>query len=261
MTFTLVLILLGALFILIIGISVIQQQKERAEAERRMELKRQRAIIDETETVLSNTGLASFPSSVILVLYKRINEALEVSLTHLENQPQQLDYQRRLSDIQAQITTLSASPSQALAIENFRLPDNDKQILELVQMLKKLKAIVRAENNKGKLEPQVFTDAENRIDSYQLRINVESMLSRARASNSLKQFGSSKQMVSKALATLQAIKAKTPNDPFISRKVDEAKELLEEINSQQKQVTPETVNTPKNDEDDIDMLFQPKKKW
>ncbi|MCC4831482.1 hypothetical protein Q4601_19460 [Shewanella sp. 1_MG-2023] len=261
MTFTLVLILLGALFILIIGISVIQQQKERAEAERRMELKRHRAIINETEAVLSNTGLASFPSSVILVLYKRINEALELSLTHLENQPQQADYQRRLADIQNQITTLSSSPSQALAIENFRLPDNDKQILELVQMLKKLKAIIRAENNKGKLDPQVFGEAENRIDSYQLRINVESMLSRSRAANSLKQFGSSKQMVSKALATLQAIKAKTPNDPFISRKVDEAKELLEEINSQQKQLNPDIAKAPKEDEDDIDMLFQPKKKW
>ncbi|WP_144206716.1 hypothetical protein [Shewanella donghaensis] len=261
MTFTLVLILLGALFILIIGISVIQQQKERAEAERRTELKRQRAIIDETETVLSNTGLASFPSSIILVLYKRISEALEVSISHLEKQPQQADYQRRLNDIQAQITTLASSQTQALAIENFRLPDNDKQILELVQMLKKLKAIVRAENNKGKLDPQVFGEAENRIDSYQLRINVESMLSRARAANSLKQFGSSKQMVSKALSTLQAIKAKTPNDPFITKKVDEAKELLAEINAQQKQLNPEIVTAQKDDGDDIDMLFQPKKKW
>ncbi|MDO6621035.1 hypothetical protein [Shewanella sp. 6_MG-2023] len=261
MTFTLVLILIGALFLLIIGISLIQQQKERAEAERRMELKRQRAIIDETESVLSSTGLASFPSSIILVLYKRINEALQVSVSYLVNQPQQADYQRRQIDIQAQITNLNNNAMQALAIENFRLPDNDKQILELVQMLKKLKAIVRAENNKGKIEPQVFAEAESRIDSYQLRINVESMLSRARASNSLKQFGSSKQMVSKALATLQAIKAKTPDDPFISRKVDEAKELLGEINSQQKQVIPDAVKPNKNEGDDIDMLFQPKKKW
>ena len=53
MIFTLVLILIGALLLLVIGINVIQQQKERAEAERRTEMARQRAIIDETESTLS----------------------------------------------------------------------------------------------------------------------------------------------------------------------------------------------------------------
>ncbi|MCE9687810.1 hypothetical protein LZP73_16640 [Shewanella sp. AS16] len=259
MIFTLVLILIGALLLLVIGINVIQQQKERVEAERRTELARQKAIIDETENVLSNTGMIPCSTQIMLILYKRVRDGLEIA-RHLVAPQQQNDYLRRLSDLKAQIETLSHNPSQTPAIESFRLPDNDRQVLVLVQTLKKLKAILRAEHNKGKVEPAVFTLEENRIDSLQLRINVDSMLSRARAASFMKQYGSSRQMVTKALATLHAIKAQTPNDPFIARKVDEAKLLLDEIMGAQRRSEPNAPK-PKDDDGDIDMLFQPKKKW
>ncbi|SUI72661.1 hypothetical protein [Shewanella morhuae] len=259
MSFTLVLILIGALLLLVIGINVLQQQRERAEAERRTEFARQRAIIDETEVVLSNTGMMPCSTNIVLVLYRRVQDALQAA-TAASNGQQQADYQRRLADINNQITTLQSGQAQTPPIENFKLPDNDKQILALVQTLKKLKAILRAEHNKGKVDPNIFAQEESRIDSLQLRINVDSMLSRARAASFMKQYGSSKQMVTKALATLHAIKAQTPNDPFIARKVDEAKLLLDEIMGAQKQSEPRVAKS-KNEDDDIDMLFQPKKKW
>ncbi|BCV37109.1 MULTISPECIES: hypothetical protein [Shewanella] len=259
MAFTLVLLLIGALLLLVIGINVIQQQKERVEAERRTELARQRAILDETEEVLSNTGMFPCSSQIVLVLYKRIQDAARIAVT-LSKANQKSDYERRLTDLDALITNLQNSPQQTPAIESFRLPDNDRQVLVLVQTLKKLKAILRAEHNKGKVDPTVFSTEEGRIDSLQLRINVESMLSRARAASYMKQYGSSRQMVTKALGTLHTIKAQTPNDPFIARKVDEAKQLLDEIMGAQKMAQPSAPKT-KSDEDDIDVLFQPKKKW
>ncbi|TVK94217.1 hypothetical protein AYJ01_07970 [Shewanella algae] len=259
MAFTLVLVLIGALLLLVIGINVIQQQKERAEAERRTELARQRAILDETEEVLSNTGMLPCSSQMVLVLYKRIQDAARIAVT-LSKANQKGDYERRLTDLEALINNLQSSGPQTPAIENFRLPDNDRQVLVLVQTLKKLKAILRAEHNKGKVDPTVFAAEEGRIDSLQLRINVESMLSRARAASYMKQYGSSRQMVTKALSTLHTIKAQTPNDPFIARKVDEAKQLLDEIMGAQKMAQP-SAPKQKNDEDDIDVLFQPKKKW
>ncbi|MBO2675741.1 hypothetical protein I6M53_13900 [Shewanella algae] len=259
MAFTLVLVLIGALLLLVIGINVIQQQKERAETERRTELARQRAILDETEEVLSNTGMFPCSSQMVLVLYKRIQDAARIAVT-LSKANQKGDYERRLTDLEALINNLQSSGPQTPAIENFRLPDNDRQVLVLVQTLKKLKAILRAEHNKGKVDPTVFAAEEGRIDSLQLRINVESMLSRARAASYMKQYGSSRQMVTKALSTLHTIKAQTPNDPFIARKVDEAKQLLDEIMGAQKMAQP-SAPKQKNDEDDIDVLFQPKKKW
>ncbi|ABI71301.1 hypothetical protein ACRN9Z_20725 [Shewanella frigidimarina] len=259
MSLILVLILIGALLLLIIGFSIVQQQKERAEAERRVEASRQRAIIDETDAVLSNTGMTPSSSHIMLVLYRRIQDALEQSVVHASGQLKS-DYERRLGDIKMQIATVSNSPSQVPAIENFRLPDNDRQVLELVKTLKKLKAILRAEHNKGKVDPSIFAQEEMRIDNLQLRINVDSMISRARAACFMKQYGSSKQMVTKALNTLHTIKAQTPNDPFIARKVDEAKQLLDEIMGAQKHSEP-SAPKPKKEGDDLDMLFQPKKKW
>ncbi|QYJ87547.1 hypothetical protein K0I73_07610 [Shewanella mesophila] len=258
MIFTLVLILIGALLLLVIGINVIQQHKERAEAERRTELARQRAIIDETENVLSCTGMFPCSTHIVLILYRRVQESLSQAANLAGSQAG--DYRRRLNDLNTQIDALNSNPKQNPAVEHFRLPDTDKQILNLVKVLKKLKAILRAEHNKGKIDPTIFAQEEARVDSLQLRINVESMLSRARTACFMKQYGSSKQMVTKALATLHTIKALTPNDPFITRKVDEAKVLLDEIMSAQKLSVP---NAPrqKNEEDDIDVLFQPKKKW
>ncbi len=260
MTFTLVLLLIGALLLLVIGINVIQQQKERVESQRRIDLARQRAIIDETEEVLSNTGMIPCSKSVILVLYRRVHEALQIAVG-LSVGPQEKDYQRRLIDLAGQIEALQNTQQKTPPIESFRLPDNDKQILVVVQTLKKLKSIIRAEHNKGKVDPTVFAEEEARIDNLQLRINVDSMLSRGRAACYMKQYGSAKQMVTKALATLQAIKAQSPNDPFIGKKVEEAKEMLEEISGAQAKTAHHSTQPKQEDEGDIDVLFQPKKKW
>ncbi|PKG73367.1 hypothetical protein CXF86_18105 [Shewanella sp. GutCb] len=253
-----VFVLIGVLLLLIIGISIIQQQKARVEAERRTELARQRAIIDETEDVLSNTGLIPCSSNIILVLYKRIEEALNIAASL--SSAQKNDYERRLYDLRSQIEVLNNAPKSTPAIELFRLPDNDRQVLTLVQTLKKMKAILRSEHNKGRVEPAIFSQEEQTIDNLQLRINVDSMLARGRAACFMKQYGSAKQMVTKALSTLHTIKAQTPNDPFIAKKVDEAKTMLDEIMGAQKLAQPQ-VAKPKADEDDIDVLFQPKRKW
>ena len=48
--------------------------------------------------------------------------------------------------------------------------------------------------------------------------------------------------------------------PLSARKVEEAKAMLEEITGAQKSAQPVSIRT-KEDDDDIDVLFQPKKKW
>lgn len=255
MIFTLVLILIGALLLLVIGINVIQQQKAKVEAEKRTELARQRAIIDETDEVLSHISLIPSSSHMLLILYGRIQEALQIA-THLTPKTH-TEYERRIIDLSQQIQTLKEAPHPFPAIEAFQLPEQDKYVLVLVQMLKKMKAILKSEHNKGKVEPLLFTQEENHIDSLQLRINVDAMLSRSRAACYIKQYGSAKQMITKALSTLHTIKAQTPNDPFIIQKVDEAKALLSEIMGEQEN----TQTIKSKEEDDIDVLFQPKKKW
>ena len=259
MVFTIALIVISALLLLIIGINIYQQHKERMDSERRHQLQKQRAIIDETESVLANVALFPCSNDVVLVLYKRLLQSLEVAVTFSKNQQLQ-DYQRRLVDLQTQINQLEGTSSPTPSIDSVQIPDNDKQLIMLVQLLKKLKAILRAEHNKGKVDPKVFTNEENRINNMQLRINVDAMLTRGKSAKNMKQYGSAKQLLHKALSTLNAIKVKNPEDRFVGKKLEEVKALLEEINGQN-----ERENTPadakKKESDDLDMLFQPKKKW
>ncbi|MBM7072638.1 hypothetical protein JQC92_11460 [Shewanella sp. 202IG2-18] len=259
MVFTIALIVISALLLLIIGINIYQQHKERIDSERRLQLQKQRSLIDETESVLDNVALFPCSKDVVLVLYKRLAEALEVAVS-FSNAQQQQDYQRRLIDLSSQIEQLQNSSNKAASIDTVQIPDNDKQLIMLVQLLKKLKAILRAEHTKGKIDPTIFTNEENRINNMQLRINVDAMLTRAKSAKNMKQYGSAKQLLHKALSTLNAIKIKNPEDRFVSKKLEESKILLDEINGQSEQ---EEVKAPskKKDNDDLDMLFQPKKKW
>ncbi|MBV7315135.1 hypothetical protein [Shewanella sp. NIFS-20-20] len=259
MIFTVVLVLIGALVLVVIGINIIQQQKERVEADRRTEFNRQKAILDETEAVLANSAMLPCSTQIIIILHQRIKDALESALSSTKP-PVSNQLEKRLIDVNSMLEQLKKSNGQAPPIENFRLPDNDKQILLLVQSLKKLKAILRNENSKGKINPEVFTQEEKRIDSLQLRINVDAMLNRARSACAIKQYGSAKQLVTKAISTLNALKQHNPSDPFVLKKVDEAKLLLEELTGAQETDQP-TATRNEKPEDDLDMLFQPKKKW
>ncbi|MCL1077556.1 hypothetical protein D5R81_06110 [Parashewanella spongiae] len=259
MIFTVVLVVISALLLLIIGINIFQQHKQRIDSERRVQHQRQRAIIDETEAVLDNIALFPCSDDVMIVLYRRLAEAVEIA-SNVAQQPKQQEYQRRLIDLQNQIQQLLSSNTKAPSIDSIQIPDNDKQLITLVKMLKKLKAILRVEHSKGKVEPSIFTVEENRINNMQLRINVDAMLDRAKVAKNMKQYGSAKQLVHKALSTLNAIKLKHPEDPFITLKHKEAKELVNELDGSQVKNTP-APSVKLNGDTDIDALFQPKKKW
>ncbi|MBE8167937.1 MAG: hypothetical protein HAW66_06190 [Shewanella sp.] len=259
MIFTVVLIVISALLLLIIGINIFQQHKQRIESERRVQHQRQRAVIDEAEAVLDNIALFPCSNDVMIVLYRRLAESVEIA-SNVSPQQKKQEYHRRLLDLQTQIQQLVNNTTKPPSIDDIQIPDNDKQLITLVKMLKKLKAILRAEHSKGKIEPNIFTVEENRVNNMQLRINVDAMLDRAKTAKNMKQYGSSKQLAQKALATLNAIKLKHPEDPFVQVKLKEAKALVEEIDGSQEKSAP-APSKKLNEDTDIDALFQPKKKW
>ncbi|MGL4475441.1 MAG: hypothetical protein ACRCT7_13465 [Shewanella sp.] len=259
MIITVVLVLIGALVLVVIGINIIQQQKARVEGDRRNEFNRQKAILDETEAVLANSAILPCSNQIIIILHERIKDALQSALTSAIP-PISSQLEKRLVDVNNMLEQLRKNADNTPSIESFRLPDNDKQILLLVQSLKKLKAILRNENTKGKVVPEIFSQEEKRIDSLQLRINVDAMLNRAKSACAIKQYGSAKQLVTKAIATLNALKQHNPTDPFVLKKSDEAKDLLEEMTGAQQTEQP-NANQAQKPGDELDMLFQPKKKW
>ncbi|RLV59721.1 hypothetical protein D5018_10695 [Parashewanella curva] len=262
MIFTISLIVISALLLLIIGINLYQQHKEKQNADRRVQHQQQRAKIDETAKVLEHISLFPCSNQIMIVLYKRLVDEMNTAASVAPNSLKK-DYERQLIDFEAQINQLESSPSSPPSLDGIQIPNDDKQLVLMVQVLKKLKAILRSEHNKGKIDPTVFTNEDNRINSMQLRINVDTMLSRAQKAKDIKQYGSAKQMLNKALATLNSIKLNNPDDHFVQSKLNLAQSISASIDNSQQQKAIESIPTAKaaNGEDDIDVLFQPKKKW
>jgi len=152
------------------------------------------------------------------------------------------------------------SPStDSSAGEKIVLPENDKQIIALVQGIKKIRNLLRSEHSKGKVDTQIFLNEDKRLEKLQLRINVESQAKRGMAARSANMLGSARQYFEKAIATLSA---QTYSDEYISSKKAEIENLLEEITNELK-VTNATDRKKKaeQEQDDLDVLFAPKKKW
>ena len=93
----------------------------------------------------------------------------------------------------------------------------------------------------------------------QLKINIESLLKRGNQAHSKEMLGSARQYLEKALQTLSAHPIK--ND-YVVKKQEEISEQLEEITNALKNTNAKDAAKKAKDEvDDLDLLFQPKKKW
>lgn len=255
MTFTIVIVLIGILLLLVIGVNVIQQHKEKVEAERRAELARQKAIIDETEELLSYASKLPMTKNVTLMLYKRNIEALNALL---EVSPESVEINKRIRALESlleQINKEFTEPDEA----SFNYPDSEKVAVQFIQGIKKLRLVLRSEHNKGRVEPSTFAREEKFLDRIQLKISVENALKRALAARALRQFGSARELLDKAEKLLHN---QANPDEYIREKIAEVDRLAEDIaNSVKKESDQQISKRQEQEKDDLDVLFQPKKKW
>lgn len=251
--FTTIIILIVTLIVLAILINAIQQHKERAEAERRAEIAKQKAIIDETENVLATATKVPISPRLAYVLHKRILDALKV-IAEFHSTP---DVRQRITDVTERVGAIDNDSNEVN--ENINLPDNDKQIIYCIQGLKKLRVLLRAEHSKGKVDTTVFTEEDKRLDKMQLRVNVDTLARRADTAMKTQMMGSARQYIEKAIAALTNFPA---DDDYITEKKKALNERLNEIqenlrNSNAK----DTARRIEEEKDDLDLLFAPKKKW
>lgn len=257
MSLTLVLILIALSILIILGISlnVMQQHKRKVESERRAEAVRLKLVIDDTEQLLSSISAIPATKALMVIFHTRILESLKgiIELTGDTNmQPHINDRITMIESIQ--------SNYQTVPLERFRLPDDDRQVLQYVQLIKKIKSLLRSEHNRGRVPPDVFTSETKRADLLQIRINVDSVIKRARIAIQGKQMGSAKTYLDKAIATLGQINRE--GDEFVAAKLEEASELMGIVDQARQDRLDSDAKARKDQEaNDLDVLFQPKKKW
>lgn len=252
MIVSIIITLIVALILIALFVSAIQQHKEKQELARRKELTKQKVILDETEEVLINNANIPLSEQLLSVLKRRIYQSLK---TMVENSTNSRALKERFNEAKE---NLSAN-TPGTAPETLTLPSSDKQLIGLIQGIKKLRMILRSEHSKGRVDSQVFVLEDRQLEKFQLRINIESQIKRGVSAKAANMVGSARQYFEKAQATLGTVSF---SDEYVVTKRQEVEAHLEEISAELKASNANRLQKKtEQEQDDLDILFAPKKKW
>jgi len=249
--------LIIALIIIVVIVNAIQQHKEKLEQEKRAKVAKQKAVIDETEDLILNLTHLPHNPGIIEVLNLRSLNAVKAMQQLM---PESKGINSRVREMEARLNaSKELAENQTPSDEPFILPDNEQQLVAILQCIKKLRAVLKSEQTKGALDAQTFMREDTRLDGMQLKINIESLMKRGSQAYNKEMIGSARQYFEKALQTL---KDHPLQSEYKATKIAELEEKLEEITSSLKNANAQdAAKKAKAEEDDLDMLFQPKKKW
>jgi len=254
MILTLVLLSIGLLLILVVGYNIVQQYKQKVETDRRITMSKQKHIIDEADELLLNANRLPYTKTLVLLLQNRILDALK---NILQANPGLTSVRQRIQDVTAQIHYVQENYS-GTDETSFRAPDNDRQAIQMLQLVKKIRAVVRIEHNKGKIAPPAFIAEDRRLELLLLKINIANLQQRALDAQIQRQFGTARQLLTKGISTLTSIHDK---DAWLITREEEMRFRLREMSEQLEEANQKEMEQMKEKKDDLDVLFQPKRKW
>ncbi len=248
--------LIIALIIIVVVVNAIQQHKEKVEQEKRAKAAKQKAVIDETEELL--LSLANLPNNPNLVAILN-NRSLNAAKTMAKILPENKALNKRVQEMEARVNASKDSANQSANEQVFTLPDNEQHLVAILQCIKKLRMTLKSEQTKGNLDAQTFTLEDQRLGAMQLKIGVESLQKRGMMAYQKEMLGSARQYLEKALQTIADSPLQTE---YCTSKREEIENVLEDITSSLKNTNAkDAAKKAKAEEDDLDLLFQPKKKW
>ena len=258
MLFPIILTLVGLLFFVMIGYNIVQQYKQKIEAEKRIAISKQRAVIAEVDELLLNATRMPFSKSLLLILQNRIRNALLLMLKSTPNNAAIRDHLKNTDAQIQQVRNNYTPPDESV----FRTPENDKEALALLQVTKKIRAVLRSEHAKGKINTEIFVAEDHRLEIMQLKINLENGIKRIMDAKNAKQFGSANQMINKLVKILSSIPDK---DSYLDKKQAQLIGIKNEIKTYLVKHSDQELAAIKAKEaekqNDLDVLFQDKKKW
>lgn len=258
MLFPIIFTLVGLLLFIMIGYNMVQQYKQKLEAEKRIAISKQRAVIVEVDELLLNATRMPFSKSLLLILQNRIRNALLIMLQSTPNNATIRDHLKN-TDVQIQQVRANYTPPDESI---FRTPDNDKEALALLRVTKKIRAVLRSEHAKGKISTEIFVSEDHRLEIMQLKINLENGIKRILDAQTAKQFGSANQMINKLVKILSGI---TDKDSYLEKKQAQLINIKNEIKSELVKHSDKELAAIKakdaQKQNDLDVIFQDKKKW
>jgi hypothetical protein len=255
MVFTIIIVLIVALVLVAVIVNAIQQHKNRVESGRKAELSKQKSIIDNTEGALASAEQIPISQRLVFIMQRRILAAIKASKQMGDNITGSNDRINSAEEALKAIDITKAPQSE----DNFQLPQGDKQVIQFIRGIKTLRALLRSEFKKNRIESRVFLAEDKLLERLQLQANVDTLIRRGDTAIKNNQLGSARQCLEKAIGALAA----QPNqDEFLTVRKTQLEEQLINIESSLKNVNSRDVAKKEESErNDLDELFAEKKKW
>ncbi|MGQ8363856.1 hypothetical protein [Glaciecola sp. 1036] len=254
MSYTIIIILIAAIIVAGIAATAVQQHNERKERIKREEITRHKNILDETESAIAVAQQIPVSQRLVLILRTRSIKALKA----IYEQSPSPEIKQKIAQIAAAIKGTEVS-NEGPDLNAFNLPSADKSIIKYIQAVKKLRGILKVEVTRGNISQNIYQVEDKFLEKLQLRVNVETLNKRANEAVASSMQGSARQYLDKAL---RALTSHQPQDEYSQQRAKELKETLDGLESSVKDRNLQQVMEKKKQESqDLDQLFAPKKKW
>ncbi len=254
MSIGLIITLVSVLLLLVLGYNIMLQYKLKVNAAKKQETTRYIAIIDATEQLISNAHHIPFSRNLLQCLNTRILDALE-GMQELDQQNKHL--KQRIVDVKAQLDKLKELNQDDIEAPHFKVPSNDRQAIAMLKLVKRLRETIRSEHNKGRFETHAYIAENGRLESIQLRINIENLVKRTNDAIIKGQIGTAIQLLKKGIDVLSQ-----KNDIFSIQARDKLQVMYDDLeNNRRNKRSPQMEQEEKERHEDLAALFGDKKKW
>lgn len=253
--FALIVILILALVLIAVVVNAVQQHRNKIELERRNEIAKNKSVVDDTEATLLAAQHIPVTQRLIFILQRRALNGLKM-INQLN--PGVSDTKERIKSYESTLQALNVDQPPPPE-ESFQLPQNDKQVIQFIRGIKNMRAVLRSEFKKGKVDSKVFVHEDKLLERMQLRANVDTLIRRGELAMKNNQMGSARQCLEKAIGALAA--QPNPDDYIVSRQA-QLEEQLRNIETSLRSANSQDVKKKQESErNELDELFAQKKKW
>ncbi|QHJ10791.1 hypothetical protein FX988_01012 [Paraglaciecola mesophila] len=255
MIFPIIIVLIVSLIVMAIIVNAVQQHRNKVESEKRIEVAKQKNVIDETEEILLATEHIKVSQQLKYILQQRILNALKIIA---QINPSVMDINSRLETANNKLKELAGNQEQ-VSSDSFSLPSSDKQVVVYIKCVKKMRGLLRSEYTKGRVDSSAFVVEDKFLERLQLRANVETLMRRGESSIQAQQLGSARQCIEKAITALDS--QTQPDDYIIQRKQELEGKLKQIQDSLRSANTEDVLKRRESERNELDELFSEKKKW
>ena len=128
----------------------------------------------------------------------------------------------------------------------------------MLKWVKSLRDTISSESNKGRFETQAYVAENARLETIQIRINIENVIKRSNDAIVRGQPGTAIQLLKKGLDALS-----TKNDSYSTQAREKLQTMYDELETKRQSRNAEELHQIEEDQrkDDMDALFGEKKKW